>query len=317
MQKAIITGSTGLVGRAVASYLINQGVEVLCLGRRKLSQPDIQNMFGRPVLYIPLAMEEIDQLPETVKSVGWNGAKGIVFFHFAWRGCHRLTDGDFSDQIKNAIFSANAVKAAKRAGCTKFIDSGTLEETFIASNIHDDHSPIAYSPSQSNYGLAKIAARDLCNIVAYLEKIDYIHTRLSVPLDEKLKQGTYVANTLHKIKKNEPYDLPTNANYFDMIPLSEVAKAYKHIAELGKNKADYFIGTGYPITLSDFFNRFYNLLHCKENIASMTVPKETTDLFSMEQLQKDTGFAPQTFLQVYRNQIMDKMYLQNHKEDCR
>jgi len=54
MKKAIITGATGLVGKAAAYYLSNQGIDVLCLGRKSLSSEDIQKNFGPESVIIPL-----------------------------------------------------------------------------------------------------------------------------------------------------------------------------------------------------------------------------------------------------------------------
>jgi nucleoside-diphosphate-sugar epimerase len=313
MQKAIITGSTGLIGKTVAKYLSDQGVEVLCLGRRNLNRQDIQNIFGRSLTYLPIPMETIEQLPEALESIGWNNNYETVFYHFAWKGVEKLTDGTFEDQLKNAILSANAVKAAKKTGCLKFINSGTLEETFIESFLNNQTQTL-HSRAQTNYALAKIASRDLCKIVAYLEKIDYIHTRLSVPLDVELSMGTYVVNTLNKIRNKDPYDLPTNHNYFDIIPLDELAKAYKLIAEFGINKADYFIGTGQPITLHDFFEGFRTFIIDNKIIDSTTVPLKTKDIFSIEILKKDIGFNPKTFFQSFKksqSESIEKLNIQN------
>ena len=113
----------------------------------------------------------------------------MYFLSFCMGGVDRLTDGNIEDQLKNVTFSANAIKVAKKIGCLKFVNSGTIEETYAEWHLNNKSK---YNSSQANYAMAKLAARDMCKMVAYLEKIDYVHTRLSVPLSPDLTKGGYV-----------------------------------------------------------------------------------------------------------------------------
>ena len=88
-----------------------------------------------------------------------------------------LTDGSFDDQLSNVVNSANAVKCAKLMGCSKFVNCGSLQETFIEDFV-DQHNN-EFKLEQINYSSAKLASWKICNITSYLEKIDYVHTRLS------------------------------------------------------------------------------------------------------------------------------------------
>lgn len=296
MKKAIITGSTGLVGRAVARYLLDCNIDVLCLGRRQLSTADIIKIFSREVVYLNVPMQSILGLDANLKLSKWTPGNQCVFYNFAWSGRKRLTDGSFGNQLNNAIYAANAVKAAKQIGCIKFINAGTIEETYIEKHLEKKEST-PYQSTQTDYSLAKLSCRDICKILAYLEKIDYVHTRLSVPLDPQLSMGSYIASTLKKILMREAYDVPINNKLFDIISINDVARAYYLIGAEGRNKSDYFIGTGTPTTLSHFFDEFEKLISgVGENDSNNTHPADTC-LFSIEKLAVDTGFIPSTFFQ--------------------
>lgn len=300
MKKAIITGSTGLVGKALAKHLFDNNMDVLCVGRHPLSVTDVVNIFGRRMPYLNLPMEQILSLGANLKLNQWDPGNQCVFYNFAWRGREKLTDGSFEDQLNNAIHTANAVKAAKQIGCIKFVNAGTIEESYVEKYLQKkDINP--YQSTQTDYSLAKLACRDISKIVAYLEKIDYVHTRLSVPLDPELSMGSYIASTLRKIRTKEVYDPPINKKLFDIISINEVARAYRLIGSMGKNKADYFIGTGIPTTLSSFFRAFKGLIEGgKENIPE-NISSEDVSLFSIENLTADTGFVPTTFFQDFKN----------------
>jgi nucleoside-diphosphate-sugar epimerase len=292
MKKAIITGATGLVGLAVAKYLSRKGIDVLCLGRIKLNDAEIKNKFGSDNIdYLSLNMEDILSLPEEINMIGWAPGDSCVFYNFAWGGCDKLTDGSFLDQFNNAIYSSNAVLSAKKLGCSKFVNVGTLEETFAEGYISSPKKNAEYNYSQVDYAIAKLASRDMCKMAAYLQKIDYIHTRLSVPLDPNLSKGGYISSVLAKIAKGEAYEKPKNPQLFDIILTEDVAKAYYLMGIKGKNKADYFIGTSQPRTLSQYFELFEQAISGK--IDNMTNRNSEGDhgIFNIDQLVDDTGFV--------------------------
>lgn len=296
MNRAIITGATGLVGMSVAQYLSSLGVQLLCLGRQNFSTHDSQKYFGAESNYISLQMHSINLLPEKLKSIGWYSGEDTVFYNFAWSGQNGLADGGFSDQLQNAVWAAEAVKAAKIIGCTKFINSGSMEETFI-EEFTKLRSTQAYKSTQTNYGLAKLASRDMCRMVAYMEGIDYVHTRMSVPLLSDLSKGNYVSSTMRKILKRETHELPTSALLYDFVLLEDVAHAYHLIGQKGHNKADYYIGSGKPATLQQQFERFNQLICGLHDLEIDPVKNDHARLFDIQALRHDTGFIAALGLQ--------------------
>ena len=71
-------------------------------------------------------------------------------------------------------------------------------------------------------------------MVSYLNKIDYIHTRISVPLDFSLIKGSYISSTLRKIVDKKNYEQPKNKQLFDIVSIADVARAYFNIGLFGK-----------------------------------------------------------------------------------
>lgn len=296
MKRAIISGATGLIGAAIAKYFSLQGVETLCLGRQALNPEDYRCNHGEKLNYLCVSMEDIASLVERVDSMAWSPGSECVFFNFAWSGCQKLTDGSFSDQINNAVFAAEAVRVSKKLGCIKFVNVGTLEESFIESFLAGNKD-YPYRSDQTSYVLAKLAARDMCKMVAYLEKIDYVHTRLSVPLASDLSRGTYVATTLRRIIEGMPYEAPLNKKLFDIVSLDDVARAYYLIGINGKNKADYFIGTSKPATLAEYFARFEHIVKKQPSKAACLVNEADAKFFSTAAINQDTGFVASTILE--------------------
>jgi nucleoside-diphosphate-sugar epimerase len=297
MDKAIITGASGLIGSAVVRELLRHDIDVLALGRKHWKDVDPKRLTtSNKLKYIQIEMSEILSLSEKVKEIGWDPGCFCVFYNFAWSGVNQLTDGAVEDQIKNVTYSANAVVLAKEIGCTKFVNIGTMEETFAEKYLEFDWYKRDYHSSQGIYAVSKLAARDICKMVAYLQKIDYVHTRFSVPIDVNLRASGYVPAVLKQIANGGDYDTPRNNQLFNLIPLEDLANAYYLIGQKGKNKADYFIGTAESRTLTDYFKIFKNIVEDleKNNVEYSPSCEQflETEAFSISDLIRDTAFAP-------------------------
>lgn len=291
MKTAIVSGATGLVGSSTARYLSKKGVKVLCLGRQRLDSEITRMNLGGNSTYTPLAMIDIEKLPNVLESLEWKTEEDCVFYHFAWSGSEKLTDGTLELQLSNAVDTSNAVKVAKAVGCKKFVNVGTLEETFAESWMHRN-SNSSYSSSQTNYVIAKLASRDLGKITAYLEKIDYIHTRLSVPLDFELSRGNYIASTLKKIRDKEPWERPLSKHVYDVTSLADISKAYFLIGMGYQTKADYYIGASEPSTLNSLFDHFESRVRGYKIEVQKVLDENVRDFFSTSELKRDLGFSP-------------------------
>ena len=260
MKSAIITGANGLIGQALVTELIKNNVAVLCLGRRP--QQVLPKPFPSPqnAAYLRLDMSKIRTLADKVRTVNLpvNFFEHCVFFHLAWEGETGLTDGDLNKQLTNASNTTEAIKIAKRLGCEKFINLGTITETLMEHALQNNSPP--FDLQQFNYGIAKLASRDMAKITSYLEKIDYIHARVSVPLDDNLNSGGYICSTLKKIALGEPYDDPLTHQPYDLVFVSDVARALRLIGMSGEDKQDYYIGSGRCKRLKTLFDQFKSMV---------------------------------------------------------
>ena len=299
MNKAIVTGATGLIASGVVECLLNNNIEVLALGRRDINDSRIKHLADHSNLtYLALEMSEIEKLPQLLKDINWLPKDECVFYHFAWSGNSRLADGSVQDQFNNVTYSSNAVIVAQELGCKKFINAGSQEEKFIDTYLASHWTKQAYHSNMGTYGSAKVSARDMCLLLAYLNKIDYIHTRISVIVEENLETNNYVNSVIKKIINKDSFDAPMNNQLFDFITKEDCAKAYYHLGLSGKNKSDYFLGAGNPMTLNAFFNKISIQINGKAaNEQNAPTPENwilKPNDFDNSALINDTNFTPST-----------------------
>lgn len=297
MNKAIVSGSTGHIASRLVECLLDNTIDVLALGRRAIQDSRLKHLSENSKLtYLQLDMSEIENLAQSLEDANWSVGEECVFYHFAWSGGTRLADGSVQDQFNNVTYSSNAVVVAKALGCSKFINAGSQEERFIDKYLSSHWTKQPYHSNMGIYGSAKVSARDMCLLLSYLKKIDYVHTRISVIIEESLETKNYVNSVIKKILNKETFDAPMNTQLFDFISKEECAKVYYLLGRSGKNKADYFIGTGNPITLHEFFNQ------CAQNVngdeAHNLEPPSKENLilkkedFDISELVNDIGYTP-------------------------
>ena len=303
MKSAIVTGATGMIGMSVAKYLASKGINTIALGRN-LSKidPAILN-FNTRLKYIEISMEEIYNLENRIEQIGWV-TEDCVFFNFAWRGSKSISDGTLNEQMRNVLHTANAVKVAKKIGCTKFVNCGSLQETFAEHILLG--SGLNEKLSQMNYTIAKITSRDVALIESYNHKLDYVHTRISVPLSLDLNKESYIQLCLKKILNGAPISEPLNTSIFDFIRLEEVVHAYLLIGERGINKADYYIGSKTPSTLSQYFSNFKKYVQKKQLSPYERLDELHLNIFSTSKIEIDTKFVPSESFTTFMNQAVNK-----------
>jgi nucleoside-diphosphate-sugar epimerase len=290
MKSAIITGVNGLIGEALAKFLIRKNVKVIGLSRNKtnLCQVLEDSSFFE---FIELNLSEVENLPSLLEANGINLHPDCIFYHFGWGGLNKLTDGAFEDQFINAIYSAKAVQVASKCNCKKFINVGTIEESYLENVLNRNIEPSKLQ--QLNYAISKTASRDMSQLIGYLEKIDYIHTRISVPIDESLLKGGYITQTLRKIIHGEGFSKPQNNQYFDFIYLQDLCEAYYRIGSNGLNKANYYIGPGKPRKLHEYFSELNLIVNKKATTNLNPKVKSNEFIFKTESMKRDLNFSCQ------------------------
>ncbi len=290
MKRAIVLGSTGYIGSAVVKSLIDENILVLAIGRRSFDEAQkILPLESDKVSYVQIHAENITQL---VKWKKWANKNETVFFNFLWSGDQRLTDGKIADQLENVTLSSNAIKVSKEIGCIKYINVGTQDEALLESCLKVDWKFGKCHTNSIYYTNSKLISRDMSTLIAYMEKIDYIHTRFSLAVDSELLARGYLAESLKILKNGGEIEPVKNKQLYDLIDLHDLACAYVAIGKYGKNKANYFIGTGNPKSLTEFFSLFLDFKNNTNLTKIKTSPSksEVQELFDTNLLFEDTGF---------------------------
>ena len=156
MRRAVVTGASGFIGRALTKRLLAEGWQVYAVVRSPEAMADLP---GEGLTVIKAELGEYDLLSERI------GARGFdVFFHLAWEGTFGDSFRDYHRQMKNAAYAGDALLAAVELDAKRFILAETIVELEAKHYMtHDGGQPRV----SCIYGTAKAAADMVCRTLAY------------------------------------------------------------------------------------------------------------------------------------------------------
>ena len=305
MKSAIVTGATGFIGSALVRELVKKNIRVLALGRKEWVNVDSKRLKQSALLkYIKLDMSEISALDRYLSDNNWEIDDDCVFINFAWGGASKLSDLDIEAQMKNVIWSANALKVASKIKCSKFIHVGTMEEAFTSKYLSLDYNNNSEYNRHVIYSVAKLASRNVLKMMSYdlgIKLIIATNSHVMGPNDDK---DSFLQVTLEKLVKGYDLVFSTGEQIFDVISVTDCARAYYYIAEYGKENSEYWIGSGNPRKLREYVEIMHSLYPSTKPMQFGMMPYNDISLqksdFDIQNLVDDTGF---THTQTYEETV--------------
>ncbi len=304
MKQAIVTGATGFIGSHLAKFLAYYDVEVYAIGRKKITEvnPSILSE-SKNLHYIKLDMKDISFLENELK---FYDLSDCVFYNFAWGGNSGLSDLNVSAQMDNAIWTVKAYETASKLKCTKFVHVGTMEEAFADEYFSKDfHVDEAYN-RHLIYSIAKRTSRNLLKSVYSYDAPSLIIASNSHIMGPNDRRDSFLTSVIKKIIKQEPLNLTSCVQNFDVVSVFDCVRAFKLIGENGKNGSEYWVGSGKPQQLKNYVLRMVNMFAPNLEINFGMMPYNdvilSLDTFSPHKLKDDTGFECK---QTYEEAVQD------------
>lgn len=287
INRAIVTGPTGAVGVALIEELVANSIEVVAVCRRNSNRAS-QIPNNKLVRVVECNIDQYDQLASLVDT------SADAFFYLAWDGTFGATRQNFDLQEANIRYSLDAVQVAHELGCKVFVGAGSQSEYGHIDGVLDPN--MACTPD-NGYGAAKLSAcvmtRALCSelgirhewgrIVSLYGPGDGDYTLISQVIDGLLK-GEHVSCT--------PCD-----QIWDYIYSRDAARAFRLIAECGKDGAVYNLASGVARPLRDFVQAIADNIDGKGSIGFGERPYYPNQVMCLEanidNLITDINFKPQ------------------------
>ena len=233
LSNIIVTGANGYIGRHFIQYALQQSVKVTAIIRNKDCVNHLINIDG--IRFIQYDLNQGHGLFEVLQDEQYD-----VFYHFAWDGVCGAKRANYELQMKNVLMTCYAAELAKKLGCRRFISTGTITEK-VAERVLEKK----YAAENLIYGLAKIYAHTLLDIIARQMKLDYIWARLSNIYGGDNTAGNLIAYTVSEIENGR---IPTYGPCLQPLNFTHIKDTIRALFILGAavshERNQYFISDG-------------------------------------------------------------------------
>lgn len=283
MHKAIVTGANGFVGSAVTKELVKNNVRVIALDMENHND-NIPS--SELVKFYPFSLDKVDEILKIE-----DAQNADIFYHFAWGGSAGKERADAELQLNNAFWTIECLKSAKKLGCLKFVNAGSIMEleTIRAVFSPENKPGVGYI-----YGSGKLAAHTMCKSIAADIGIDLVWAMITNAYGVGEKSSRLVNTTIQKCIHGETPIFTAGTQNYDFVYIDDVARAFYLIGKNGKPFCEYLIGSSNAKPLKEF------LIEMKEAIAPemdfifgdipFTGINQPIEEFDCTKTELDTGF---------------------------
>ncbi|MDO4538740.1 MAG: NAD(P)-dependent oxidoreductase [Coriobacteriales bacterium] len=286
LNKVMVTGATGSIGRELVALLSAAGVETVAIVRE--NDPGVAAIASLPgVRIVVCEMDDVGKLPDLVLDRDLQ-----VCIHLAWEGSTGADRADYDLQIKNVSRTLDLVGALASMKVGRFVGAGSLAELDV----------LAYTPTDgatpnavSHYGSAKLMAHFMSKAECARQGIEHVWCRLANSYGAGSTTNNFVLMASRTMLEGRRAAFTTGEQTYDFMYVSDTARALCACAAKGRPGVAYYLGSGSPRQLREYIVAIRDAvdpaieLHLGEiPFNGRSLPKEAYDA---EKLYHDTGFS--------------------------
>jgi nucleoside-diphosphate-sugar epimerase len=285
MKKIIITGATGMIGYALVRQALEKRMEVLCIVRKDSMRVDnipkserVKMVFAGLSEYASMGISE----------------KYDAFFHLAWDKTVGISRDDVDIQEKNIRYTLDAVRLARRLGCSVFVGAGSQAEYGIVSEALKPDTPV--NP-QSGYGIAKYAAGKLSKLLCTQLGIRFNWLRILSVFGPFDGLHTLIMYTINELYAGHSPEFTKCEQVWDYLYCDDAARAFLAVGNRGVDGKVYPLGSGDRRRLSEYLEALRNIVSPDSILQfgkKTYYPHQPMYLCAdISELTNDTGWKPE------------------------
>jgi len=287
IRRALVTGPSGGVGRALLSVLSEAGTEVTAVLHPGSSRGRevIEKIPGVSILEWDLKeFRDPGKRPEGTFD---------AFFHLGWDGSRGADRLEPERQRKNVEYTLDAVRLAKDLGCKVFVGAGSQSEFGHVDGVMKPGLPC---DPDNEYGKAKLQAGIESRELAKELGIRHEWLRILSSFGPGDAETTMVVGTLLAFLRGEDRKFTAGDQIWDYLYTKDVGRAFLAAAESGRDGSVYVVGSGKTRRLREFIEAMRDIVAPERKLTFGELPYYKNQVMRMEAdistLTADTGFTP-------------------------
>ncbi len=240
VRRAVITGASGVIGRALIDELVAKRVEILLLLRPSARSALIPE---HPLLH------RVDCPLEGLHAYAQPGEAYDAFFHLAWSGTYGEAREDTAMQAENVRAACDAAALAARLGCRAFVGVGSQAEY---GRVPDGIRLTPNTPCHptSAYGRAKLLACERTRALCVAYGMRHAWARVLSVYGEWDAPHTLIMRAVEAFSKGERGAFTACDQIWDYLYARDAARALIAMAQCCDGT--YVLGSGEARTLRSY-----------------------------------------------------------------
>ena len=297
MERVIVTGANGFLGKNLIKELIKRNIKVtaldLCFNEELTDNSNVECINVRDMT--------ISDLKKVLVNKQYD-----CFFHLAWAVTSGSGRGDYNIQLDNARMVCEYIEVSKEINCKRFIYASSINEMETYEYLQSDD----IKPGGGYiYGSAKLVGHLMGEVVAYQNSIEFIPVIITNIYGAGEKSARLINTSIRKLLNNEHCSFTEGYQIYDFIYITDAINSIIEVADKGKPFNRYYIGSGKPKPLREFLIEMKDVVAPNATLGLGDIPFNGKDIsydqFDLLKVKKDTG---------YENRISFKEGIQKTKE---
>lgn len=286
IKRAVITGPTGAIGRALCAELAANGIEVIAVIRPASARADAIPTHAR-IRTVECDMSALSRLSELIPE----GAD--AFYHFAWAHTTGAGRNDMQAQLENVRFALDAVRAAHLLGCSVFVGAGSQAEYGRVEGKLSAKTPCF---PENGYGIAKLCAGQMTRIECEKYGLDHVWARVLSVYGPGDTRTSMISSVILSLLEGKKPSLTAGEQLWDYLYSGDAARAFRLMAQKGVSGKVYPLGGGSAKPLREYVFALRDAVDPALPLGIGDVPYAPLQVMHMEadisELTADTGFLP-------------------------
>jgi nucleoside-diphosphate-sugar epimerase len=169
-----------------------------------------------------------------------------------------MSRDDVDIQLRNIQYTLDAIRFAKRLGCSAFVGAGSQAEYGIVSEPLKSDTPI--NP-QSGYGIAKYAAGKLGKLLCAQLGIRFTWMRILSIFGPHDGSNTLVMYAINELRAGQSPEFTRCEQIWDYLYCDDAARALLAVGDRGGDGKAYPLGSGNRKKLSEYLESLRDIVN--------------------------------------------------------
>ncbi|MDD4153814.1 MAG: NAD(P)-dependent oxidoreductase [Bacilli bacterium] len=286
-MKIIIAGINGFIGRSVAKYCAEKGVEIVGIDLQDSVAPCLKPFPNIEYHILPKQGYSSLEKEIPISSI-------FCFINFAWIGVSQNNRDKLHTQIGNLNSYLDSYELANKLCIPRYLCPGSVTELELLKNVYLNESNLKYN--NVAYSISKVLSRCVMQELSLSNFTKVVWAVLPNVYGPTDMSNRFLTFSLRQMLMGKDLELTKCEQLVDFVNISDVANAFYLLATRDLHYNNYFVGSGKPLVLKQALLTISNLINYKGSLKFATVPFEGVSLnpecFSIERIKQDIGYIP-------------------------